>query len=52
MPRITVPRPGPWLIGTPMVKTPGIVRIAAVGDTHLGRAAYGPPIQTLFGQVA
>jgi Icc-related predicted phosphoesterase len=35
-----------------MVKTPGIVRIAAVGDTHLGRAAYGPPIQTLFGQVA
>ena len=35
-----------------MVKTPGVVRIAAVGDIHLGRAAYGPPIQTLFGQVA
>jgi Icc-related predicted phosphoesterase len=35
-----------------MVKTPGVVRIAAVGDVHLGRAAYGPPIQTLFAQVA
>jgi Icc-related predicted phosphoesterase len=35
-----------------MVKTPGIVRIAAVGDVHLGRASYGPPIQTLFAQVA
>ncbi len=36
-----------------MVKTPGTVRIAAVGDIHLGRAAgYGPPIQTLFAQVA
>ena len=35
-----------------MVKTPGVVRIAAVGDIHLGRAAYGPPIQTLFATVA
>ncbi len=35
-----------------MVKSPGVVRIAAVGDIHLGRAAYGPPIQTLFAQVA
>ncbi len=36
-----------------MVKTPGTVRIAAVGDIHLGRAAgFGPPIQTLFAQVA
>jgi Icc-related predicted phosphoesterase len=35
-----------------MVKTPGVVRIAAVGDIHLGRAAYGPPIQTLFAAVA
>ncbi len=35
-----------------MPKTPGVVRIAAVGDIHLGRAAYGPPIQTLFAQVA
>jgi Icc-related predicted phosphoesterase len=35
-----------------MVKTPGVVRIAAVGDIHLGRAAHGPPIQTIFAQVA
>jgi Icc-related predicted phosphoesterase len=35
-----------------MVKTPGVVRIAAVGDIHLGRVAHGPPIQTLFAQVA
>jgi len=36
-----------------MVKTPGVVRIAAVGDIHLGRAAHGgPPIQSLFAQVA
>lgn len=35
-----------------MVKTPGMVRVAAVGDIHLGRAAHGPPIQTIFAQVA
>jgi Icc-related predicted phosphoesterase len=35
-----------------MVKTPGVVRIAAVGDIHLGRMEYGPPIQTLFAQVS
>jgi Icc-related predicted phosphoesterase len=35
-----------------MVKNPGVVRIAAVGDIHLGRAEYGPPIQSLFGPVA
>jgi Icc-related predicted phosphoesterase len=35
-----------------MVKTPGVVRVAAVGDIHLGRAAYGPPVQTLFAAVA
>jgi Icc-related predicted phosphoesterase len=29
-----------------------MVRVAAVGDIHLGRAAYGPPIQTLFAEVA
>jgi Icc-related predicted phosphoesterase len=34
-----------------MVKTPGVVRIAAVGDIHLGRAEYGPPIQALLGPV-
>jgi Icc-related predicted phosphoesterase len=35
-----------------MVKISGVVRIAAIGDIHLGRAAYGPPLQTLFSQVA
>jgi Icc-related predicted phosphoesterase len=40
------------LIVRHMVKTPGVVRIAAVGDIHLGRAAHGPPIQTIFAQVA
>jgi Icc-related predicted phosphoesterase len=34
-----------------MPKTPGVLRIAAVGDIHLGRAAYGPPIQTVLAQV-
>src|SRR6188472_9481 len=42
----------PGLDWAPMVKTPGVVRIAAVGDIHLGRAAYGPPIQTVLGPVA
>jgi Icc-related predicted phosphoesterase len=35
-----------------MPKSPGVVRIAALGDIHLGRAAYGPPIQTIFAEVA
>jgi len=35
-----------------MGKSPGIVRVAALADIHLGRAAYGPPLQTLLGQVA
>jgi Icc-related predicted phosphoesterase len=36
-----------------MVKIPGVVRVAAVGDIHLGRApGYGPPIQTILAQVA
>jgi Icc-related predicted phosphoesterase len=35
-----------------MPKSPGVVRIAAVGDIHLGRAAYGPPIQSIFADVA
>jgi len=50
--RITAGRAGRWFIVGHMVKTSGVVRIAAVGDIHLGRAAYGPPIQTLFAQVA
>ena len=32
-----------------MTKTPGIVRIAAVADLHVGRQGYGPPHRTLFG---
>jgi Icc-related predicted phosphoesterase len=52
VPRITAPPAGVVVDWAPMVKTPGVVRIAAVGDIHLGRAAYGPPIQTLFAQVA
>jgi Icc-related predicted phosphoesterase len=35
-----------------MVKTPGMVRVAALADIHLGRAGYGPPLQTWLGQVA
>src|SRR3954467_6221696 len=33
-----------------MTKTPGAVRIAAVGDLHFGRAD-GPPLRALFGAV-
>src|SRR6185312_5577190 len=35
----------------PMTKSPGRVRIAAVGDLHFGRAGAGPPLRTLFSQV-
>jgi Icc-related predicted phosphoesterase len=35
-----------------MVKKPGTVRIAAVGDIHLGNAGYGPATQVLLGKVA
>lgn len=52
MARITAPTAGGVVDWADMVKTPGVVRIAAVGDIHLGRAAYGPPIQTIFAQVA
>ena len=34
-----------------MTKSPGRVRIAAVGDLHFGRAGAGPPLRTLFSQV-
>src|SRR5512138_1123919 len=34
-----------------MTKTPGRVRIAAVGDLHFGRTGYGPPLRTLFADV-
>ncbi|MGI8818397.1 MAG: metallophosphoesterase family protein [Gemmatimonadales bacterium] len=33
-------------------KTSGVVRIAAVGDIHLGGKGYDAPLQLLFGQVA
>jgi Icc-related predicted phosphoesterase len=35
-----------------MPKSSGVVRIAALGDIHLGRAAYGPPVQSIFTDVA
>jgi Icc-related predicted phosphoesterase len=35
-----------------MTKTPGLVRIAAVGDIHLGGKGLDPPLQILFGQVS
>ncbi len=34
-----------------MTKVPGKVRIAAVGDLHIGRSEYGLPIRRLFGEV-
>jgi 3',5'-cyclic AMP phosphodiesterase CpdA len=34
-----------------MTQTPGLVRIAALGDIHLGRAASGPPLQTTLARV-
>ena len=34
-----------------MTRTPGLVRIAAVGDLHFGRSGYGPPLRTLFSEV-
>ena len=35
-----------------MAKTPGVVRIAAISDIHLGGKGPEPPLQTLFAQVA
>jgi Icc-related predicted phosphoesterase len=35
-----------------MVKKAGVVRIAAVGDIHLGGKGLEPPLQILFGQVS
>jgi Icc-related predicted phosphoesterase len=34
-----------------MSRTPGVVRLAAVADIHLGRAGYGPPLQPLLAQI-
>jgi Icc-related predicted phosphoesterase len=36
----------------PVTKKPGIVRVAAVGDIHLGGKGYEAPLQILFGQVS
>ena len=49
---ITAGRAARGLIRAPMPKSPGVVRIAAFGDIHLGRAAYGPPVQTILTDVA
>ena len=35
-----------------MTKKPGIVRVAAVGDIHLGGKGFDAPLQILFGQVS
>jgi Icc-related predicted phosphoesterase len=35
-----------------MMRTSGTVRIAAIGDIHLGGKGLDPPLQLLFGQVA
>jgi Icc-related predicted phosphoesterase len=35
-----------------MTKTTGIVRIAALGDVHLGSRGLEPPLQMLFGQIS
>jgi Icc-related predicted phosphoesterase len=35
-----------------MVKSSHTVRVAAVGDIHLGGKGFDPPLQILFGQVA
>jgi Icc-related predicted phosphoesterase len=35
-----------------MTRTSGTVRIAAIGDIHLGGKGLDPPLQILFGQVA
>lgn len=35
-----------------MGKAPGIITLAALADIHLGRVGFGPPLQTLLGQVA
>jgi predicted MPP superfamily phosphohydrolase len=35
-----------------MTRTNGAVRIAAIGDLHLGGKGFDPPLQMLFGQIA
>ena len=53
VPGITAPvGPPRVLIRGRCPRSPGVVRIAALGDIHLGRAGYGPPVQTIFTDVA
>jgi Icc-related predicted phosphoesterase len=35
-----------------MIKTVGTIRVAAVGDIHLGGKGFDPPLQRLFGEIA
>jgi len=35
-----------------MSKAPETVRLAAVADLHFGRDGYGPPLRTLFDNLA
>jgi Icc-related predicted phosphoesterase len=35
-----------------MPKTPGLLRVAALADIHLGRTAGGPPVPTILARVA
>ena len=52
MARVTATGPGDKLNWDAMVKTSNTVRVAAVGDIHLGGKGFDPPLQILFGQVA
>jgi Icc-related predicted phosphoesterase len=49
---ITAPAAGPPLNWSPMTKTSGTIRIAAVGDIHLGGRGLEPALQILISQVA
>jgi Icc-related predicted phosphoesterase len=51
VPEITALGWGPGLID-PMTRTPGTIRIAAVADLHFGHAGAGPPLRSMFEQLA
>jgi Icc-related predicted phosphoesterase len=50
--RITAAQGGAALNWGSMMRTTGTVRIAAIGDIHLGGKGLDPPLQILFAQVA
>lgn len=52
MARITAAQGGAALNWGSMMRTTGTVRIAAIGDIHLGGKGLDPPLQILFAQVA